>query len=336
MLNAFKFLMYPTEEQKQQLIRTFGCVRFTYNHLLKERQKSWQQTGVADFSLTPATLKKEYPFLKEVDSLALANAQLNLDRAFRNYFKGRASFPKLKTKKSMWQSYTTNNQTHTVYLKNGHLKLPKQKELIKINQHRPVEGTIRSATISARYNEEFYVALLCDVSSIKKESSAKWIGIAYHPKTLIETSQPIEVTLPKFDQTEEKLQHAQRKLSVKVRSAHHRKTRLDKASNYQKQKRKVMDLYLKQKNQREDYLEQLSGKLVKQYDYLFVESFPKEEAHADFSIHDWHKLITKLRYKSQWYNKKFLLINTDGAEESNSVRKSQVLEQLGRHSVIKE
>ncbi|MFP9209982.1 RNA-guided endonuclease TnpB family protein, partial [Enterococcus faecalis] len=67
----------------------------------------------------------------------------------------------------------------------------------------------------------------------------------------------------------------------------------------------------------------------------FVESFPKEEAHADFSIHDWHKLITKLRYKSQWYNKKFLLINTDGAEESNSVRKSQVLEQLGRHSVIK-
>ncbi len=49
MLKAFKFRMYPTEEQKQQLIRTFGCVRFTYNHLLKERQKSWQQTGVAIF-----------------------------------------------------------------------------------------------------------------------------------------------------------------------------------------------------------------------------------------------------------------------------------------------
>lgn len=99
---------------------------------------------------------------------------------------------------------------------------------------------------------------------------------------MIQTSRPLEVTLPKFHQTEEKLQHAQRKLNVKVRSAHHRKIRLDQASNYQKQKRKVMDLYLKQKNQREDYLEQLSGKLVKQYDYLFVESFPKEEAHADF------------------------------------------------------
>ncbi|MCH0465956.1 transposase, partial [Enterococcus faecium] len=239
MLKAFKFRMYPTEEQKQQLIRTFGCARFTYNHLLKKRQKSWQQTGVANFSLTPATLKKEYPFLKEVDSLALANAQLNLDRAFRNYFKGRASFPKLKTKKSMWQSYTTNNQTRTIYLENGYLKLPKQKELIKINQHRPVEGSIRSATISARYNEEFYVALLCDVSPVKKESLAKWIGIAYHPKTLIQTSRPLEVTLPKFHQTEEKLQHAQRKLNVKVRSAHHRKIRLDQASNYQKQKRKV-------------------------------------------------------------------------------------------------
>ncbi len=77
----------------------------------------------------------------------------------------------------MWQSYTTNNQTHTVYLKNGHLKLPKQKELIKINQHRPVEGTIRSATISARYNEEFYVALLCDVSSIKKNLQLNGLGL---------------------------------------------------------------------------------------------------------------------------------------------------------------
>ncbi len=74
----------------------------------------------------------------------------------------------LKRKKSMWQSYTTNNQTRTIYLENGYLKLPKQKELIKINQHRPVEGSIRSATISARYNEEFYVALLCDVSPVKK------------------------------------------------------------------------------------------------------------------------------------------------------------------------
>ncbi len=63
MLKAFKFRMYPTEEQKQQLIRTFGCARFTYNHLLKKRQKSWQQTGVANFSLTPATLKR-IPILK--------------------------------------------------------------------------------------------------------------------------------------------------------------------------------------------------------------------------------------------------------------------------------
>ena len=78
----------------------------------------------------------------------------------------------------------------------------------------------------------------CDVSPVKKESLAKWIGIAYHPKTLIQTSRPLEVTLPKFHQTEEKLQHAQRKLNVKVRSAHHRKIRLDQASNYQKTKEK--------------------------------------------------------------------------------------------------
>ncbi len=116
---------------------------------------------------------------------------LNLDRAFRNYFKGRASFPKLKTKKSMWQSYTTNNQNHTIYLEETVLETAKTK---RTDQDKPASSSrrnvIRSATISARYNEEFYVALLCDVSPVKKESSAKWIGIAYDPQTLIETSSP--------------------------------------------------------------------------------------------------------------------------------------------------
>ena len=95
MLKAFKFRIYPTTLQKQWFIQNFGCVRFTYNYLLKVRQESYAKTGAIDYTVTPASLKKKYPFLKTADSLALANAQLNLDRAFRNYFKGRASFPKL-------------------------------------------------------------------------------------------------------------------------------------------------------------------------------------------------------------------------------------------------
>ncbi|STP28344.1 transposase-like protein B [Enterococcus durans] len=334
MLKAFKFRIYPTASQKEWFIQNFGCVRFTYNHLLKARQESYARTGTIDYSMTPATLKKKYAFLKSADSLALANAQLNLDRAFRNYFNGRASFPKLKNKKSMWQSYTTNNQKGTIYLEDKYLKLPKQKELIQVRLHRPVEGVIRSATISARYNESFYVSLLCEVQIAGVPTTNRWLGVAYDPKKLVETSSPVEVQMPLFRQTRDKMKVAKRKLVIKSKAAQKRKARLENARNYQKQKRKVMDLYQKQKLQKEDYLERVSGNLIRNYDYLFVEAVPSELYSADFQLQDWYKLITKLRYKAQWYNKTLLFINVNEQLNEPPEKKSMELEKIGKQVIF--
>lgn len=334
MLKAFKFRIYPTASQKEWFIQNFGCVRFTYNHLLKARQESYARTGAIDYSMTPATLKKKYAFLKSADSLALANAQLNLDRAFRNYFKGRASFPKLKNKKSMWQSYTTNNQKGTIYLEDKYLKLPKQKELIQVRLHRPVEGVIRSATISARYNESFYVSLLCEVQISGVPTTNRWLGVAYDPKKLVETSSPVEVQMPLFRQTRDKMKVAKRKLVIKSKAAQKRKARLENARNYQKQKRKVMDLYQKQKLQKEDYLERVSSNLIRNYDYLFVEAVPSELSSADFQLQDWYKLIIKLRYKAQWYNKTLLFINVNEQLNEPPDKKSMELEKIGKQVIF--
>ncbi|WP_251844420.1 transposase [Enterococcus durans] len=334
MLKAFKFRIYPTASQKEWFIQNFGCVRFTYNHLLKARQESYARKGAIDYSMTPATLKKKYAFLKSADSLALANAQLNLDRAFRNYFKGRASFPKLKNKKSMWQSYTTNNQKGTIYLEDKYLKLPKQKELIQVRLHRPVEGVIRLATISARYNESFYVSLLCEVQIAGVPTTNRWLGVAYDPQKLVETSSPVEVQMPLFRQTRDKMKVAKRKLVIKSKAAQKRKARLENARNYQKQKRKVMDLYQKQKLQKEDYLERVSGNLIRNYDYLFVEAVPSELSSADFQLQDWYKLITKLRYKAQWYNKTLLFINVNEQLNEPPDKKSMELEKIGKQVIF--
>lgn len=334
MLKAFKFRIYPTASQKEWFIQNFGCVRFTYNHLLKARQESYARKGAIDYSMTPATLKKKYVFLKSADSLALANAQLNLDRAFRNYFKGRASFPKLKNKKSMWQSYTTNNQKGTIYLEDKYLKLPKQKELIQVRLHRPVEGVIRSATISARYNESFYVSLLCEVQIAGVPTTNRWLGVAYDPQKLVETSSPVEVQMPLFRQTRDKMKVTKRKLVIKSKAAQKRKARLENARNYQKQKRKVMDLYQKQKLQKEDYLERVSGNLIRNYDYLFVEAVPSELSSADFQLQDWYKLITKLRYKAQWYNKTLLFINVNEQLNEPPDKKSMELEKIGKQVIF--
>ena len=92
--------------------------------------------------------KVRYEFLKEVDSLALANAQINLDKAYKNFFRDKSiSFPKFKSKKNPVQSYTTNNQKGTINILENWLKLPKLKELVKIKVHRKINGIVKSATI---------------------------------------------------------------------------------------------------------------------------------------------------------------------------------------------
>ena len=89
-LKAYKFRIYPTEEQEIFFAKTFGCVRKVYNLMLNDRKKAYEEVKNAPSKKmifpTPAKYKKEFPFLKEVDSLALANAQLHLDNAYKNFF----------------------------------------------------------------------------------------------------------------------------------------------------------------------------------------------------------------------------------------------------------
>ena len=135
MLKAYKYRIYPTSEQRLYLAKTFGCTRFVYNQMLADRIKSYEENKDLDIKAikypTPAQYKKEYEWLKEVDSLALANAQMNLDKAYKNFFRDKSvGFPKFKSKKTNRFSYTTNNQNGTIYIDNGYIKIP-NKELMQ-------------------------------------------------------------------------------------------------------------------------------------------------------------------------------------------------------------
>ncbi len=81
---AYKFRIYPTKEQEILFSKTFGCCRFIYNMMLSDKIKEYQTSGKLLHN-TPAMYKKDYPFLKEVDSLALANVQLHLETAYANF-----------------------------------------------------------------------------------------------------------------------------------------------------------------------------------------------------------------------------------------------------------
>lgn len=145
---AYKFRLYPNKEQEILFNKTFGCVRFIFNKMLGDKIEHYKETK-QKLNNTPAQYKKEFEWLKEVDSLALANAQMNLQTAYNNFFRcPKTGFPKFKSKKKNKNSYTTNNQGGTINIVDKYIKLPKI-GLVKMKQHRviPSEQKIKSATI---------------------------------------------------------------------------------------------------------------------------------------------------------------------------------------------
>lgn len=148
---AVKYRMYPNRAQAALIDRTIGCARFIYNQMLETRIGTYKATGKS-CNPTPAQYKDRYPFLREVDSLALCNAQLNVAKAYRNFFRDpkHIGFPKYKAKHRNRQTYTTNNSNNNVTLDEGgrHLKLPKV-GIVRVRQHKriPEDWKLKSVTI---------------------------------------------------------------------------------------------------------------------------------------------------------------------------------------------
>ena len=241
-LKAYKFRIYPSDEQKIFFSKTFGCVRLVYNLMLNDRIKAYEESkGNPDKKIkypTPAKYKKEHEFLKEVDSLALANAQMNLDKAYKNFFRNKSvGFPKFKSKKNPVQSYTTNNQNGTINIFESWLKLPKLKELIKIKAHRKIEDTIKSATISRNGSGKYFISLLCevDIQELPKTNSSVGIDLGIKDIAILSTGEKIE-NLKFRKQLEDKLKREQRKLSKRLLIAKKENRKLSEAKNYQNNK----------------------------------------------------------------------------------------------------
>jgi len=308
-LKGYKFRIYPDEKQIQYFTQTFGCVRFVYNYLLSERKQSLQ-AGEYKEQASPASLKLDYPFLKEADSLALANAQRNLDRAFKNYFSKRAAYPKFKTKKSPWQSYTTNNQKHTIYFVGDQLKLPKLKSLVSVNLHRKVLGEIKSATVSSKDNQLFFVSLLCLEEIDPLPKTGRSIGVAYCPEHLVQMTANKRLPVFQPKKLQQQLDKASKRLKVRAKSAKRRAVLLSEAKNYQKQKNKVQKLYRAKNDQKRNYIDQLTYCLVSDYDYIYLEKQPRFSDNKKFSEADWHHFLRKVQYKGRWYGKQLVFVDS--------------------------
>ena len=273
---AIKYRLYPTAEQATMFAKTFGCCRKVYNLMLSDKIESYKSTGKF-VNVTPAKYKKDYPYLKEVDSLALANAQLNLQVAFKNRFdkshKKKHGFPKFKSAKHSRKSYTTNNQHGTIAITDNSIKLPKIGYVKAVIHRKPVDNWfIKSATVSQNSDGKYYVSVLFEFEKpvntyIADKTNA--IGLDYASDGLyVDNNGNVGTNHKYYRESHDKLAKAQRKLSRMQGSKKHEV----KSNNYMKQLRKVNKIHRHIANQRLDNLHKISTEIANQYDVVCVES----------------------------------------------------------------
>ena len=274
---AIKYRAYPTTEQSIMFAKTFGCCRKVYNLMLSDKIEEYKLTGKFP-TVTPAKYKDEYPYLREVDSLALANKQMDLQKAFRNRFnksrKKNNGFPKFKSAKHSRKAYTTNNQKGTVaIIDNKYIKLPKIGK-VKAVIHRIPDSSwiIKSATVSQESDGKYYISVLFEFDNIVNPYIAdktNAIGLDYASDGLyVDNNGNVGTNHKYYRESHKKLAKAQRRLSRMQGS----KKREDKSNNYIKQLRKVNKIHRHIANQRLDNLHKISTEIANQYDVVCVES----------------------------------------------------------------
>ena len=313
MLKAYKYRIYPNNEQKIQIAKTFGCCRFVYNHTLTYRKEVYEKEKKS-VSRTDCNnycnreLKKAYEWLKEVDKFALTNAIYNMDAAYQKFFRKNAGYPKFKSKHDNHKSYTTNftNGNITVDFEGNRVKLPRVKG-VKAKLHRKFSGQIKSATISQVPSGKYYVSVLVETEHMELPHTNQNTGIDLGIKDLCITSDGKKYENPKIiKKYEKKLEKLQRQLAHKEK----------RSRNYYKTRKKIALCHEKITNTRKDYLHKISNEIISENQVIVSENLQIKNMvknhHLSKSISDvsWYELTRQLEYKAKWNGRKYIKIDT--------------------------
>lgn len=311
MERSYKFRIYPNERQQRLIQKTFGCVRFVYNHYLDKRIALYKESGAYmgfhECSKDLTLLKRKLEWLKEPDKCSLQNVLKDLDAAYKNFFKSHFGFPKFKSKKDNHRSYRTNFSNNNIELKEKHIKLPKL-GLVKFRDKRVPQGRILNAVISQVPSGKYYVSLCCiDVVVEKLPKTGTTIGIDLGIKDFLITSNGDRVDNPKYlSKSLEKLAKLQRELSRKPSASNRRN----------KARIKVARQYEKIANQRQDFLKKLSTEIIRKYDIICMEDLRISDMVKNHSLSrpisdvSWGYFKEQLKYKANWYGRTISFVDS--------------------------
>jgi putative transposase len=317
-MKAYKFRIYPNQEQEQILAHIFGCKRWTYNHFLAVQKQLWlsEKKHLSHFDMNNmiVDLKKqrETKWLKETDSISLQNATEDLADAYRNFFnsiKGKRKGKKMELprfkKKSNQQSYRTRG----VKLLNDSVKLPKIKTPIACVFHQaiPTDSTIKSSTLTKTPSGKYFISILTETDVKLKPTNGKEVGIDLGLKDLITTSGGIKFQHPDKQILKAKglLKRRQKQLARKTKGS----------KNYELKRVEVAKKYEQITNIKTNYYHNISNWLVTEYDAIYVEdlnvSGMLKNRKLSRAIHEssWSQLSSMIEYKCSWYGKTYYRIS---------------------------
>ena len=317
---TYRFRLYPSDSQKELIEKTLGCSRQVYNDFLSmciESYEADKNRTISKYELIKLLpeYKNTFPYLKEVDSIALQQTVIHLYDAYMNFFRHNAEFPKFKKKKNDY-GYTTMNINNSIRFVEDDIQIPKLGR-IKVIRHRKLPESFKFTMVSvSRLGRHYYVSLLgeeeyLDYGEFIKESlnPNNSIGLDFSLSHLFVDSNGNHLDMPTYYQGSlTKLAKEQRKLS------HMKKD----SSHYKKQLLRVKNLHEHIANQRKDFLHKVSRKLANAYDYVFVENLDlkemserRDKLKLGIFVSDlaFGTFLNQLKYKLEWLNKKLVKVD---------------------------